>query len=65
MNLINLSNSDATKSMTIKKGRFTEMLIEENALEQSGIENWAFCNGMLFSSPKKWWGDRGRRDFPP
>lgn len=40
------------------------MLIEENALDQSGFERWIFYPGMLFSSPDKWWGDHGRRDFP-
>ena len=40
------------------------MLIEENALDQSGFEHWIFCQGMLFNSPDKWWGDHGRRDFP-
>lgn len=40
------------------------MLIAENALAQNGFELWIFCPGMLFNSPNKWWGDRGRRDFP-
>jgi murein DD-endopeptidase MepM/ murein hydrolase activator NlpD len=40
------------------------MLIEENALDQSGFESWIFCRGMLFNSPDKWWGDHGRRDYP-
>ncbi len=50
--------------MLLDKSRFTEMLIEENALAQSGFESWIFCHGMLFNSPAKWWGDHGRRDFP-
>ena len=58
------SNSDPTKRVSITKSRFTEMLIEENALDQSGFENWIFCNGMLFNSPDKWWGDHGLRDYP-
>jgi murein DD-endopeptidase MepM/ murein hydrolase activator NlpD len=49
---------------SIKKSRFTEMLIEENALAQGGFEAWVFCHGMQFNSPDKWWGDRGLRDFP-
>jgi murein DD-endopeptidase MepM/ murein hydrolase activator NlpD len=57
-------NSNFTKSMSVKKSRFTEMLIEENALDQSGFESWIFCHGMLFNSPDKWWGDYGRRDYP-
>ncbi len=40
------------------------MLIEANAVDQWGFENWIFCPGMLFNSPHKWWGDHGRRDFP-
>jgi hypothetical protein len=48
----------------VKKSRFTEMLIEENELDQNGFENWIFCNGMLFNSPDKWWGDHGLRDNP-
>ena len=40
------------------------MLIEKNTLHQSGFERWIFCQGMLFNSQDKWWGDHGRRDFP-
>jgi Peptidase family M23 len=50
--------------MSLKKSRFTELLIEKNALDQSGFESWIFCQGMLFNSPHKWWGDHGLRDFP-
>jgi murein DD-endopeptidase MepM/ murein hydrolase activator NlpD len=57
-------NSDAIKTLYLKKSRFTEMLIEENALDQSGFECWIFCHGMLFNSPDKWWGDHGLRDYP-
>jgi len=60
----NALNSDPTKTMSLKKSRFTEMLIEENALDQSGFERWVFCQGMLFNSPDKWWGDHGQRDYP-
>ena len=64
MNSKNNSNSDLNKSVSVKKSRFTEMLIEENELDQNGFENWIFCNGMLFNSPDKWWGDHGLRDYP-
>lgn len=47
-----------------KKSRFTEMLIAENALGQSGFDCWIFCRGMLFNAADKWWGDHGRRDYP-
>ena len=64
MNSKNLVNSDPAKTESLKKSRFTEMLIRENALDQSGFESWIFCQGMLFNSPDKWWGDHGRRDYP-
>jgi hypothetical protein len=50
--------------MSVEKSRFTEILIEANALDQNGFENWIFCNGMLFNSPDKWWADHGLRDYP-
>ena len=64
MNSKNSLNSDAIKTLCLKKSRFTEMLIEENALDQSEFERWIFCHGMLFNSPDKWWGDHGLRDYP-
>ncbi len=57
-------NLDTIKTLHFKKSRFTEMLIEENALDQNGFECWIFCHGMLFNSPDKWWGDHGLRDYP-
>jgi murein DD-endopeptidase MepM/ murein hydrolase activator NlpD len=57
-------NSHLLKTIALKKTRFTEMLIEENGLDRNGFDSWLFCPGMLFSSPEKWWGDHGRRDFP-
>ena len=64
MNSKNSLNSGALKTLYLKKSRFTEMLIEENALDQSGFERWIFCHGMQFNSPHKWWGDHGLRDYP-
>ena len=64
MNSKNSFTSDPTETLSLKKSRFTEMLIEENALDQGGFEGWIFCQGMLFNSPDKWWGDYGRRDYP-
>ena len=52
------------KIMSLQKNRFTEKLIEENALNQNEFSGWIFCHGMRFNSPDKWWGDRGLRDFP-
>ena len=64
MNPKNSFKSDLTKAISLEKSRFTAMLIEENALDQSGFERWVFCQGMLFNSPDKWWGDHGQRDYP-
>ncbi len=44
--------------------RFTEFIIRENDLAKSGFDQWVFQPGMLFNSPDKWWGDRGKRDTP-
>ena len=64
MNSKNSLNSNPTKIISVGKSCFTRMLIEKNALDQSGFKCWIFCQGMLFNSPDKWWGDHGRRDFP-
>ena len=64
MNSKNNLKSDLTQSMSLGKSRFTEMLLEENDLDQSGFDCWIFCHGMLFSSPDKWWGDYSQRDYP-
>jgi murein DD-endopeptidase MepM/ murein hydrolase activator NlpD len=55
---------NSENSLFLEKSRFTKMLIEKNSLNQRGFEGWIFCQGMLFNSPDKWWGDHGRRDFP-
>ncbi len=57
-------NSGPGGALSLKKIRFTRLLIEENAPALRGFDRWIFCEGMLFSSPYKWWGDRGQRDFP-
>ena len=57
-------NSDTIKTLHFKNSRFTEMLIEENTLDQNGFKRWIFCHGMMFNSPDKWWGDHGLRDYP-
>jgi murein DD-endopeptidase MepM/ murein hydrolase activator NlpD len=64
MHHLNSSNLESIDSMQLKKSRFTEMLILENSLEPAEFDSWAFCRGMLFNSPDKWWGDHGLRDFP-
>jgi murein DD-endopeptidase MepM/ murein hydrolase activator NlpD len=40
------------------------MFIKANGLDPDEFQSWVFCPGMLFLSTDKWWGDRGRRDFP-
>lgn len=40
------------------------MLIEANHFDINDFQSWVFYPGMLFSSPDKWWGDLGQRDFP-
>jgi murein DD-endopeptidase MepM/ murein hydrolase activator NlpD len=52
----------SSKIPSFKKSRFSEFLIRENGLDQSGFKEWIFCTGMLFRSPDRWWGDRGMRD---
>lgn len=64
MNSRDSTASRLAKTIALKKTCFTEMLIEANALDQSGFESWIFCNGMMFNSSDKWWGDFGLRDFP-
>jgi murein DD-endopeptidase MepM/ murein hydrolase activator NlpD len=64
MNWKDSLNIRPMKTVALKKPGFTEMLIEENGLDQNGFESWLFCPGMLFNSPQKWWGDHGLRDFP-
>ncbi len=50
--------------MSLAKTRFTAILIAANNIDPNDFKCWAFCPGMLFNSPDKWWGDYGRRDFP-
>jgi len=52
------------KIVSLKKTRFTKMLIEANGLDPDDFQSWLFSPGMRFHSPDKWWGDLGRRDFP-
>lgn len=40
------------------------MFIAANGLDPHEFKRWTFCQGMLFKSPDKWWGDFGQRDFP-
>lgn len=55
---------DFTRTPSLRNTRFTEFLIQKNALDQNGFNGWVFCPGMLFQSTDKWWGDQGKRDKP-
>jgi len=45
----------------LRKTRFTEFLVRENALDDRGFCEWVFYPGMLFNALDKWWGDKGKR----
>ena len=55
---------DFTRTPPLRNTRFTEFLIQKNALGESGFKGWVFCPGMLFNSTDKWWDDLGKRDKP-
>jgi murein DD-endopeptidase MepM/ murein hydrolase activator NlpD len=59
-----VDNVDVTRIPSLGNTRFTEFLIQKNALDKGGFKGWIFCPGMLFHSTDKWWGDRGKRDKP-
>ena len=64
MSLQDLSKKHSPEGASLRKTRFTRMMIQVNNLNPANFESWAFCQGMLFGSPDKWWGDHGLRDFP-
>ncbi|MBW1780941.1 MAG: hypothetical protein JRL30_09405, partial [Deltaproteobacteria bacterium] len=49
---------------SLKKTRFTEILIRENGLNEPGFKEWIFHPGMLFHATGKWWGDKALRHRP-
>jgi murein DD-endopeptidase MepM/ murein hydrolase activator NlpD len=59
-----LSNKHSPEGDRLRKTRFTRMMIQANNLNPANFESWLFCQGMLFGSPDKWWGDHGLRGFP-
>ena len=59
-----VDNVDFTRKSSLGNTRFTEFLIQKNALDKGGFKGWIFCPGMLFNSTDKWWGDQGKRDKP-
>jgi murein DD-endopeptidase MepM/ murein hydrolase activator NlpD len=50
------------KTFSLNNTRFTEILVQKNALDKGSFKRWVFCSGMLFNSTDKWWGDQGNRD---
>jgi hypothetical protein len=59
-----IKNLNFSGTWSVRKARFTEFLIRENALDEGGVQEWIFCPGMLFNALDKWWGDQGKRDRP-
>jgi len=59
-----LNNLNFRRVSSLSKTRFTEYLIQENALDECGFKEWIFHPGMFFNAPDKWWGDQGKRDKP-
>jgi len=53
-----------SRTPSLRKTRFTEYLIQENALDEHGFKEWIFYPGMLFNAVEKWWGNHGKRDKP-
>ncbi len=58
-----IKNLDISEVTSLKKSRFTEIFIRENALETAGFDEWIFLPGMMFRAQDKWWGDRGKREM--
>lgn len=52
---------DISRTPSLRKTRFTEFLVRENALDDRGFCGWVFYPGMLFNALDKWWGDKGKR----
>jgi len=48
----------------IQKSRFTEFVVQENGLDETGFQEWFFYPGMLFNTMDKWWGNQGKREKP-
>lgn len=55
---------DTSGTPFLKKSRFTEFLVRENDLNDSGFQEWVFYPGMLFNTMDQWWGNQGKRKRP-
>lgn len=49
---------------SLKKSAFTDYFLEANDLETDDFKEWLLCDGMLFNSSERWWGDRAKRKNP-
>jgi hypothetical protein len=56
-------NLDIPELRLLKKSRFTEIFIRENAPETNAFDEWIFLPGMMFNAQDKWWGDQGKREM--
>ena len=56
------SHVDFERMAFLKNTRFTEFLVQKNALDRGGFKGWIFCPGMRFNSTDNWWGDQGKRN---
>ncbi len=56
-----LKGPDISRTPSLRKTRFTEFFVRENALDDSGFCGWVFYPGMLFNALDRWWGDKGKR----
>jgi murein DD-endopeptidase MepM/ murein hydrolase activator NlpD len=50
------------QAQPLKRSRFTDLIVQYNALDETGFDEWVFCPGMLFNAGHKWWGDRATRE---
>jgi hypothetical protein len=48
----------------LKISRFTQFLVRENGLDETGFQEWVFYPGMLFNAMDKWWSNQGKRENP-
>lgn len=55
---------DPSRTPILKKSRFTQLFVRENALDESGFQEWIFYPGMLFNATDKWWGNQEKRKRP-
>jgi hypothetical protein len=57
-------NIENTNERIYPSKLFQERIISCNRLKESGYTEWLFYPSMLFNSPVKWWGNKGKREKP-